>query len=569
MGRFHCSLGTFLAFCALPLAAQVKFTTQTIPAPSGTSLGISISVDLDRDGNPDIISTDSNNSQLVITYGTGGGNFAAPEVLTYLDGPAQDVKVGDFNGDGNLDILVSCGIGKAVVILTGNGNLTFNYNAISTADSPYQLALGDFNGDGKLDFAVSLNSTTAGYIQIYTGNGNATFTAAATLPLPNEGNLVRLLAADLNKDGSIDLISVAQSQTTIFLNNGNGAFAQTQTLLPPGPSGVPGVYGYGDLGDLNGDAVADLLLTDSGFCGHGCGYFQYLISYLNDGTGHFTLKQQVSVSYEGAYFGLLADLNYDGKKDFLYDTYYSGGTLGYALGKGDGTFQAPNLDGSLNADFPSLAVHDLNNDSLMDVISTGPNSLMLLLNNTLKPGCLPPNSSSLASNVCSPAPSQVVNNTFRVRAAANGPLDLWRMEEWVDGEKVYQRLSNEVSNNLNLSNGPHILSVVAVDVLNNVEKKSIPFTVCGAPSSPGVAFCTPANGSTVTSPVSVIAIATPTSGTTITSMRLYVDNVAKTTVNGAKLSARVGLTAGPHNLAVVAYEANGGALSASESITVH
>jgi len=55
----------------------------------------------------------------------------------------------------------------------------------------------------------------------------------------------------------------------------------------------------------------------------------------------------------------------------------------------------------------------------------------------------------------------------------------------------------------------------------------------------------------------------------ITAVRLYVDNVAKYTVNGNTLYTSVALSTGSHSVAVVGYEANGSALRTTENITVH
>lgn len=70
------------------------------------------------------------------------------------------------------------------------------------------------------------------------------------------------------------------------------------------------------------------------------------------------------------------------------------------------------------------------------------------------------------------------------------------------------------------------------------------------------------------SPVSIVAAATGVSGTHITAMRVYVDNVAEYTQNGASLSASVSMSAGSHSIAVVGYQSNGAAQKTTETITV-
>jgi len=568
MSLLRCFVYTFAISFALPLAAQVSLSSTTYPAPSNAYPGNVLAADIDRDGNPDILTIDAQNQQLLVWYGTGSGQFGSAEVIGGIDGFAQDIAVGDFNGDGKLDVLASISSPTtAIDVLTNQGSRTFSKSTISFPDSPGFLVVADFNNDGKLDFGVtSWNSTLGSYVQIYLGNGDGTFTAGSPLILA-EGTYY-LMAADLNKDGKVDLVSVS-APTTVYLNAGNATFTNAQTI--PVPNG--GTYVWGAIGDFNGDAAPDLFLTNNQFCGEGCGWIKSLDSWVNDGTGHFTLKQSLQpLNASSDDYGVLGDLNYDGNLDMVFE---GDSTLEYALGKGTGRFGSPQQWGSLNGPwigyYNPLLTHDFNNDGLIDVVSTSSDSIQVLINTTRKPDCVPPNSASLGSTVCSPVPNQTVNSTFPVRAAANGPLDILRIEEWVDGKKMYQNLSNQVRNNLTLAAGTHSVGIVTVDVQGGIAKTNFSITVspCNAPTAPGVNICTPSSGATVSSPVSVVAAATPASGTSIKFMRLYVDNVGKYTVSGASLSASVALSAGTHSLAVVAYESNGATEKSTEKITVN
>lgn len=79
---------------------------------------------------------------------------------------------------------------------------------------------------------------------------------------------------------------------------------------------------------------------------------------------------------------------------------------------------------------------------------------------------------------------------------------------------------------------------------------------CNAPTSPGVNVCSPANGSTVNSPVTVQASATVTG--TISHMELWVDGVKKyATTGGSTLSTSLSLAAGTHRFAILAINTAG------------
>jgi len=75
------------------------------------------------------------------------------------------VAVGDFNGDGKLDLVAANDGSNNVTIFLGNGDGTFqpavNYGV---GEAPTSVAVGDFNGDGKLDLAVA-NEPRGSYLQ--------------------------------------------------------------------------------------------------------------------------------------------------------------------------------------------------------------------------------------------------------------------------------------------------------------------------------------------------------------------------------------------------------------------
>src|SRR2546430_1444336 len=95
---------------------------------------------------------------LSVLLGNGDGTFQAHKEFAAGEAPNW-VAVGDFNGDGRLDLAVVDGQGNAwtsaLLILIGNGDGSFK-TPVSYAlkTNGTSVAAADFNGDGKLDLAV-------------------------------------------------------------------------------------------------------------------------------------------------------------------------------------------------------------------------------------------------------------------------------------------------------------------------------------------------------------------------------------------------------------------------------
>jgi len=217
--------------------------------------------DFNNDGKLDLavgVTVGSPSDLVKIFLGNGNGTFTPGPVLTLGAYQPYGIAVGDFTGNGNLDLAVA-DLGSAkVTVLLGNGNGTFAAGVqYATGSSPWGITTGDFNNDGKLDLAIANEGSNN--VTVLLGNGNGTFTAAAS---PATGKFpCGIVAADFNGNGNLDLAVVNQSAktVTILLGNGNGTF----TAAPGTPATRSGPMAIG-VGDWNGDGFPDLVVANYG-----------------------------------------------------------------------------------------------------------------------------------------------------------------------------------------------------------------------------------------------------------------------------------------------------------------
>ena len=174
--------------------------------------------DVNGDGKPDLVVASLCGSSLKcgnvgVLLGNGDGTFQS--VVSYSSGAqsAESVAVADVNRDGKADIVIAnycldpnvCA-GGAVGVLLGNGDGTFQaaVNYDSGGSWARSVAVGDFNGDGKPDVVVT-NTGSPATVGVLLGNGDGTFQAAVTYGLGRiEADSVAV--ADVNGDGKPDLV---------------------------------------------------------------------------------------------------------------------------------------------------------------------------------------------------------------------------------------------------------------------------------------------------------------------------------------------------------------------------
>jgi VCBS repeat-containing protein len=165
--------------------------------------------DFDGDGKLDLAIANRVSNDVVIRRGDGDGMFTTAIPLFYSVGNfPSSIAVGDFNHDGKLDFVTGNSSSNTVSIYLGNGDGTFTpagTPTLTVGTFPNSVSLGDFDGDGNLDISVAnVNSST---VSIRLGNGDGTFTSPAT-PEFSVGSLPQgVVVGDFNGDGRPDFAS--------------------------------------------------------------------------------------------------------------------------------------------------------------------------------------------------------------------------------------------------------------------------------------------------------------------------------------------------------------------------
>jgi hypothetical protein len=205
--------------------------------------------------------------------GNGDGTFQAAQHFPVGRG-SNSVAVGDFNGDGRLDVVVTGwsdnnGNGR-VSILLGNGDGTFQAaQHFPVGRDPSSVAVGDFNGDGRLDLAVANRDYIQGTVSILLGNGDGTFQATQNFPVGSYPNSV--VVGNVNGDGVPDLvvtsgtllteIITASGTVRVLLGKGDGTF---RAFPASHVSYVAGDFVSSvAVGDFNGDGWLDAVTANA------------------------------------------------------------------------------------------------------------------------------------------------------------------------------------------------------------------------------------------------------------------------------------------------------------------
>jgi len=371
----------------------LSFIPQTeipIGMPGNSVVNNVISVDFDGDGKPDLAAFD--NIQVHIFKNTGSKtapyNTTADTVISAFGG--YEV-VGDFNGDGKPDLALASYTNPGVVNVVKNtstpGHIHFAPTlSFTTGSYPLGIAVGDFNGDGKLDIATNDDGSNSFSVLLNTTK-NDTISFAPKVDFATGKLPFSIAVGDVDGDGKPDVVIANHGDysVSVIRNTSTGNSLSFAAKVDYGIGTSPeSIY----LADIDGDGKADIITTNH-------------LDFGNVNTGAVlrntctagSLSFAAQVNYFTGVFsiGQVADMDGDGKPDLvlvdrtsntglLIQNQSTPGTIKLVGEKDFGAFYYP--DG--------LAIGDFNGDGKPDIAVANvadPNTVSLLINqvNPLKP----------------------------------------------------------------------------------------------------------------------------------------------------------------------------------------
>ena len=273
--------------------------------------------DYDGDGDLDLLIAGSTNSNGVakIYDNDGTGGFTEDTSANLTGVFFSSVATGDYDGDGDLDLLITGYNNNSFISKIydndGSGGFTEDTSANLTGVDSGSVATGDYDGDGDLDLLItgltpSSNINSGPTAKIYDNDGIGGFTEDTSVNLTGVYSS-SVATGDYDRDGDLDLLITGYNNNgriaKIYDNDGSGGFTEDTSANLTGVSSSSVATG-----DYDGDGDLDLLITGEDDNGQGIAKI-----YDNDGSGGFT--EDTSVSLTGVSYSSVATGDYDGDGD--------------------------------------------------------------------------------------------------------------------------------------------------------------------------------------------------------------------------------------------------------------
>jgi len=287
--------------------------------------------DIDEDGKPDLFVSNTNSNSISAFRNTNtAGSISAGLFGPRTDIPSgmnpNGIVISDIDGDGKLDLVVANGTTSSSVSVYRNNGTTGSVTGgsfdprvdLPTGDSSIDVAVGDIDGDGKPDLVVT--NFNSSFISIYrnisTPGSITTGSFAPVVNFPADQYLQHIVVADIDGDKKPDLIAprVNSSAVSVYRNISTlgsittGSFsAKVDFLTGMDPVGIA-------VGDLDGDGKPEIVVANS---------LDSDLSVLHNKSTPGTItagsfEPKINFNTGGIRYVTIGDINGDTRPDLIY-----------------------------------------------------------------------------------------------------------------------------------------------------------------------------------------------------------------------------------------------------------
>ena len=346
-------------------AADPSFTARTITTSADAAKSV-YAIDLDGDGDIDVLSASMEDDKIAWYENDGAADpsFTARTITTSADG-AKSVFAADVDGDGDIDVLSASMHDDKVVWYENDGaaDPAFTASTItSSADGASSVYAADVDRDGDID--VLSASSYDDKIAWYENNGAADPSFTAHTITTSADGAASVFAADLDSDGDIDVLSASLLDDKVIWYENNLAALGTPTFTAATIT-TSADYAFSVFAaDVDSDGDIDVLSASADD--------DKIAWYENDGAADpsFTART-ISTSADRAFSVFAADVDSDGDMDVLSASYNDNDITWYE-NNGSQSFTERTIE--TNADGPrSVFAADVDSDGDMDVLSASYN----------------------------------------------------------------------------------------------------------------------------------------------------------------------------------------------------
>ncbi len=313
--------------------------------------------DFDNDGYLDILSQRTG-SRTELLLNNGRGSFDENEIL-HLPFDIQSIFPLHANNDDFLDIVFS-DVFKNVYLLLNEGSGRGFSQPLLVSQGRAVSAVADINNDGSIDIIVSLSSSDFTNVCLNSNAIQDMFPSNNCFPIPNsDGSLVSV--SDLNSDGMLDFVIIKEGRgqkPEIMISRPQARFQSDPHHLIRLKDDVSTVYVQKIDHDDRLDVLVDRKITK-----FGTGY-TIIELYINESDGKFSNPHELATVNGFTSSLVAADINEDGIMDLI-------------IGSDRTTNEIFDSSFNINSTIPlpltsfrttDIGVADINNDGLLDIV---------------------------------------------------------------------------------------------------------------------------------------------------------------------------------------------------------